>query len=171
MIEKVKKLREEIESASVSSEEDLEKFRLQFISKKGELASLFQHLREIPNEKKKEFGHLVNEVKQLAHSKFRDLIQQLNQNQSAKTGFKLDLSLPTGDPTGSIHPITATKNNIIEIFKRIGFHVALWIGLANIVFELVAELADGILDWPGGTVSQPTNRSARHDADVVSYFQ
>jgi len=124
VIEKVKKLREEIESASVSSEEDLEKFRLQFISKKGELASLFQHLREIPNEKKKEFGHLVNEVKQLAHSKFRDLIQQLNQNQSAKTGFKLDLSLPTGDPTGSIHPITATKNNIIEIFKRIGFHVA-----------------------------------------------
>jgi len=85
---------------------------------------LFQHLCEIPSEKKKEFGHMVNEVKQLAHSKFRDLIQQLNQNQSAKTGFKLDLSLPTGDPTGSIHPITATKNNIIEIFKRIGFHVA-----------------------------------------------
>jgi len=122
--EKVKKLKEEIESASVSSKEDLENFRLRFISKKGVLTGLFQYLREIPGDEKKEFGHMVNEIKKLAHSKFKDLIQQLDQNQSAKTGFEADLSLPTGNPTGSIHPITATKNSIIEIFKRIGFHVA-----------------------------------------------
>jgi len=124
MFEKVEELTEEIKASVAESQEELELYRLRFISKKGELASLFQQLKDIPNDRKREFGQAVNQIKKLAQDRFKELIGHLDNNQSSEQFSNLDLTLPAEDPIGSIHPITATRNRIIEIFKRIGFNVS-----------------------------------------------
>ena len=124
MFKKVEELTREIEAASAETKDDLEEYRLKFISKKGELSSLFQELKDIPNDRKREFGQAVNEVKQLAQSRFKELITHLEAKDSSGNLTDLDLTLPVDDPIGAIHPITSTRNKIIEIFKRIGFNVA-----------------------------------------------
>ncbi len=124
MFGKVKEIVEEIKASSVNTKEDLEKYRLKFISKKGVIPSLFQHLKDIPDNKKKEFGQAVNEVKQIAQEKFKSLVEQLEKASGTSETLDFDLTLPAEDPIGSIHPISATRNNIIDVFKRIGFNVA-----------------------------------------------
>ena len=124
MLNKIKALKQEIESATAVTQDELEQYRLHFISKKGELTNLFQELKNIPTDKKREFGQALNEIKQLAQSKFRDLVSDLERKKSIPAGTDADLTLPAYDPVGSVHPITATRNRIIEIFKRIGFNVA-----------------------------------------------
>ena len=124
MFDKVEELSQEIKRSVAETKEDLERYRLRFISKKGELSELFEELKNIPNERKREFGQAVNNVKQLAQNRFKELIENLEKNRNDKESSTLDLTLPAEDPVGSIHPITATRNKIIEIFKRIGFNVA-----------------------------------------------
>ena len=123
MFDKVKELAEEIKSVRVKTQEDLENYRLRFISKKGALPSLFQQMKDIPNEKKKEFGQAINEIKQLAQDRFKEFINELNGNENDNLESSFDLTLPAEDSIGSIHPISATRNTIIDIFKRIGFNV------------------------------------------------
>jgi len=124
MFDKVKEIVEEIKASSIKSKEDLEQYRIKFISKKGVIPSLFQHLKDIPNDKKKEYGQVVNEVKQIAREKFKSLVKQLEQASDTSVTLDFDLTLPAEDPIGSIHPISATRNTIIDVFKRIGFNVA-----------------------------------------------
>ena len=124
MLDKIKALKQEIASATAETQDELEQYRLRFISKKGELTGLFQELKNISTDKKREFGQAVNEVKQLAQSKFMDLVSDLERKKSKPAGTDADLTLPATDPVGSVHPVTATRNSIIEIFKRIGFNVA-----------------------------------------------
>jgi len=123
MFDRVRKLAEEIKSATVKTQDDLEKYRLRFISKKGALPDLFQQIKEVPNERKKEFGQAINELKQLAQEKFKFFIEELDgaNKQSPEPSF--DFTLPAEDAVGSIHPISATRDTIVDIFKRIGFNV------------------------------------------------
>jgi phenylalanyl-tRNA synthetase alpha chain len=121
--EKVKSLQKEIDAFIASSKESLEVYRLKFISKKGELAALFDELKSIPNDQKKSAGQLLNELKKLAETKFRELNERI---ETESTGnVEIDLSLPTiPNKIGNLHPLTLTRLRIIEVFERLGFSVA-----------------------------------------------
>ncbi len=123
--DKIKQILAEIAAATVSTPDDLEAYRMRFISKKSVVGELFAAMRDIPSEQKKDFGQLINGVKQAAEDKFQELIQTLNQGATKKNAEGMDLTLPPGNfPVGGIHPLTATRQRIIEIFERIGFNLS-----------------------------------------------
>jgi phenylalanyl-tRNA synthetase alpha chain len=123
--DKIKQILAEIAAATATSPDELEVYRMRFISKKSVVGELFALMREIPNEDKKEFGQLINSVKNAAEDKFQELIQSLNEGPKQKNTNELDLTLPAGNlPIGGIHPLTATRQRIIEIFERIGFNLS-----------------------------------------------
>src|SRR5690349_18276230 len=88
----IESLLQEVKSFSVKTKQDLESFRLKFISKKGAIGELFDNLKQIPAERKKEFGKILNELKQTAESKFAELNDKLQSSDEVKTD--LDLTLP-----------------------------------------------------------------------------
>ncbi len=124
MLEHVNSLRQEIESFQPATADSLEAFRLKYLSRKGIIPSLFDDLKQLPPEKKKEVGKPLNELKQLAEGKFRDWTEQLGGSlQQASVGIDLTLP-PVPDTLGSMHPLNLTRYRIIEIFERLGFNVA-----------------------------------------------
>ncbi|UJP65760.1 phenylalanine--tRNA ligase subunit alpha [Mongoliitalea daihaiensis] len=123
--EKIEKIKEAIQEAKAANQEQLEAYRMQFISKKSVVGELFAEMRTIPNEQKKAFGQVVNEVKELAESKFKELIEHVSASTKQSKSTELDLTLPPSNlSAGGIHPLTATRQRIIEIFERIGFNLS-----------------------------------------------
>ena len=123
MKEKIKKNIKEIESFSALSKEEIEIFRIKYLGKKGLINSYFIDFKLLDNDKKKDVGQLLNQLKNSAHSKVEELKKQLSPSNSQP---KLnDLSRP-GDPIqiGSRHPISIVKNRIVEIFSNIGFTIS-----------------------------------------------
>lgn len=123
MLEIVQNLRDQIESISLTSKEEAEQFRLQYLSKKGAIQDLFKEFRNVPSEQKKAFGSALNELKQLAEGKHKEALEGFES--TAATGVNGDITRP-GTPAewGAIHPINAIKDEIVDIFKRIGFNVS-----------------------------------------------
>jgi len=124
MIEKIHKLIEEAEAFSTQSLKELEEFRIEFLGKKGLLNDLFASFKEVPNEQKKDFGQAINKLKSVAQEKVSSLKATL-ENTSNEASLFGDLSRP-GEPfnIGARHPISLVKNQIIDIFSRIGFNVS-----------------------------------------------
>jgi len=107
MLKEIEQLKEEIDSYLVDGQESLEKYRLRFISRKGRLAELFGDLKQVSADDKREIGAALNQLKQQAQVKFRELAEQLNQQKAPKGGGFQDYTLPPiPDPKGSIHPLT-----------------------------------------------------------------
>jgi phenylalanyl-tRNA synthetase alpha chain len=125
IFEQVQLTMKQLEQAQPANAQELEAFRIQFIGSKGVVKSLMEGMREVPNERKKEFGQLVNALKQQAEEKFQNLksVFEAQQESAATTG--LDLTR-TGEPLslGARHPVSITMNRIIRIFEKIGFVVA-----------------------------------------------
>lgn len=123
MIEKIKASIQEVEAFDTSTMEEVEAFRIKYLGKKGLLNAYFAEFKKVPNEEKKEFGQTVNELKQAAQDKVDTLKEKLGtQDEDSIYG---DLTRP-GEPInlGARHPISQVKNQIIEIFSRIGFNVS-----------------------------------------------
>lgn len=123
MEEKIQSLLEEINSFSAKTKNEIEAFRLKFISKKGVVAEMFEELKAIPAEQKKVFGKVLNNLKQKAESKFTEMSEGFQDNSSASADIDLTLP-PVPNKVGNLHPLTLTKLRIIEIFERLGFSVA-----------------------------------------------
>ncbi|WP_422355586.1 phenylalanine--tRNA ligase subunit alpha [Roseivirga pacifica] len=124
MASKLETIAEEIKSYSVSNQEELEAYRLRFIGRKNVLVDLFAEIRNVPNEEKKAYGQAVNELKELAQTKFQELIASLETAEDDSES-PIDLTLPpVHSEFGSIHPLTATRQRFIQIFERIGFNVS-----------------------------------------------
>ena len=125
MLNKVEEIREALKAATAKSQEELEQFRIQYISKKSVVNELFGRFKDVPNEQKKEFGAKLNELKQAVQDKFKELISEVDSGSTSSGSTDIDLTLPpVGNTMGSIHPLTATRNRIVEIFERIGFNVS-----------------------------------------------
>ncbi|NNK81930.1 MAG: phenylalanine--tRNA ligase subunit alpha [Flavobacteriaceae bacterium] len=124
MIDRLKELIGEAEAFKAQSKEEVEAFRIKFLGKKGLLNQYFAEFKNVPNELKKEFGQTINKLKTSAQEKVEALKQELENNEQDK-GHHDDLSRP-GEPIeiGSRHPISIVKNQIIDIFSRIGFNVS-----------------------------------------------
>lgn len=123
MEERIKKLLEEVTAFKAANKDAIENFRLKFISRKGAITELFEELKKVSVEEKKKIGKVLNELKQSAEAKLTTLQESLENTQSSNT--EIDLTLPSiPNKVGSLHPLTLTKNRIIEIFERLGFNVA-----------------------------------------------
>ncbi len=124
MIDTLKKHIAEVESFTADSNEAVEAFRIKYLGKKGLLNDFFVEFKNVPNDRKKEFGQTINELKNLATDKVNTLKEALN-NQTSEKAVYGDLTRP-GEPIelGARHPISIVKNQIIEIFSRIGFNVS-----------------------------------------------
>ena len=124
MQNKIKSIEVEISNYLIHKSEELESFRLKFISKKGALAELFEEFKSVSTEEKKALGKTLNELKQLAEAKFKELSEKL-ESSATTTSTQIDLSLPpVSEKTGNLHPLNLTRYKIIEIFERLGFSVA-----------------------------------------------
>ncbi|MEX2568908.1 MAG: phenylalanine--tRNA ligase subunit alpha [Cyclobacteriaceae bacterium] len=123
--EKIDQIKAEIHAASAKTPEELDAFRMRFISKKSVVGELFAVMKKLPNEQKRAYGQLINGVKELAEEKFKNLIEQVNGQKRKQKSGDLDLTLPpTTWAVGGIHPLTATRQRIVEIFERIGFNLS-----------------------------------------------
>ncbi|MCK0108134.1 phenylalanine--tRNA ligase subunit alpha [Flavobacteriaceae bacterium S0825] len=124
MIEKIKELIEEAEAFSAQSMDEIEAFRIKYLGKKGLLNDYFAEFKNVANEQKKEFGQAINKLKTTAQEKVNALKEELESKDEVKGNIE-DLSRP-GEPIeiGSRHPISIVKNQIIDIFSRIGFNVS-----------------------------------------------
>lgn len=124
MLETVTRLSQEIHSCQPVDAEALETFRLKYLSRKGIIPTLFDEMKQLPPDKKREVGKPLNELKQLAEGKFREWTEQLGSSVQQST-TTIDLTLPpVPDTLGSLHPLNLTRYRIIEIFERLGFNVA-----------------------------------------------
>ena len=123
MIKEIDKHIEDLGNINISSIDDLEKFRIKYISKKGVVTSMFSQLKNVPNDQKKEVGLKINSVKQ----KVLDIISLHKEkflSKSSNDSFQ-DLTKPADFiKLGSKHPISIVKNKIIDIFLKIGFDIS-----------------------------------------------
>ena len=121
--ERISGLLSQVESMNAANAEELEALRIKFLSKKGEIASLFTEFRNVPNEQKKELGAQLNTLKDRATERLNELREQFEQ--AAQVLDKPDLTR-TPDPIllGTRHPLSLVREEIIDIFSRIGFVVA-----------------------------------------------
>ena len=122
MLDKVKSLLSEVEGTSASTSEEIENFRLRFIGRNNIINELFEDFKKVPADQKRELGPALNQLKNLAQSKLKELATSIEKSGDTSNG--VDVTLPgINDVEGSIHPISQTRNRIIEIFERQGFNV------------------------------------------------
>ena len=123
MIKKIKSLLSEIESLSASNLEELEALRIKYLSKKGLIPSLMDEFRNVPADQKREVGMMLNELKQKAQDKIQSLKKQFETDEAAYSDIDLSrTAYPI--PLGTRHPISIVKEEICDIFKRLGFSIA-----------------------------------------------
>ncbi len=124
IFDRVKALQEEIDQFTTQDAEALEAFRIRFLGSKNIIKPLFSEIRNVPNERKKEFGQLLNTLKQTAKEKYDSTRAGLAQTTQKGEDIP-DLTLP-GMPVaeGAFHPVSIIMDEVIDIFRRIGFSVA-----------------------------------------------
>lgn len=124
MIEKIKQYTQEIEATVLNSAEEVEQFRIKWLSRKGLIGELFEDFKSATPEEKRSLGKTLNELKQLTESKWKDG-QSATESEEGQQGSDYDLTLPgEAAPIGSRHPLSLVRKEITEIFARIGFTVA-----------------------------------------------
>ena len=123
--ERIAELQQQVAELKAANAEELEALRLKYMSKKGAIPQLFDEFRTVPKEEKAVLGASINQLRQAAEARFNDLREQLGALASQAAVEKADLTR-TPDPIalGTRHPLSLVREEIIEIFSRIGFTVA-----------------------------------------------
>ena len=123
MLEKIEQLISEINGLKAQTADELEALRLKYLSKKGAINDLMADFRNVPNEQKREIGQKLNELKNLAQDKINSLKEAFDAQKAVaekpdltRTAYPVEL--------GTRHPLNIVKNEIIEIFSRLGFVLA-----------------------------------------------
>lgn len=123
ILEEIKRLTQEAKLLSISTPEELEGFRLTYLSKRGKFSELFEQFRNLPGNEKKAVGKPLNEAKRLFETIYEECKTQLGS--SPKTHTKDDLTKPdTALSKGYKHPISLMQDEIISVFEKIGFNVS-----------------------------------------------
>lgn len=123
MIDKINKLLSELENIKAGNAEDIEKIRIKYLSKKGEISSLMNDFRNVTADQKREVGMKLNDLKEAAQNKINSLKESVENTQSSdnnidltRTAYPLNL--------GTRHPLSLVKKEICDIFMRLGFSIA-----------------------------------------------
>jgi phenylalanyl-tRNA synthetase alpha chain len=125
MLEELKNLRERISEhlPKLDNAEKLEKFKLEFLVKKGEIQQFFDRLKSVPVDIKPVLGKEINEIRKIAETSYKELSEKFESQKSQMPD--IDLTLPGRTfPTGSYHPVLKNIDDFVAIFKSMGFSVA-----------------------------------------------
>ena len=123
ILDKIAKLLEEVKGLNASTPEEIETLRLKYLSKKGEINTLMADFRNVPAEQKKEVGIKINGLKQTALERINALREQCEEHEADSDDTDLTRT-PYPIRFGTRHPLTIVKNEIIDIFSRMGFTLA-----------------------------------------------
>ncbi len=123
MIERINAIRAELETAAAASAAEVEALRIKYLSKKGAIAALMNDFRTVPAEQKRELGQALNELKTFATERINTLREEAES--AGGNAGALDLSR-TAAPLreGTRHPLSLVREQIIDIFRRLGFTIA-----------------------------------------------
>jgi phenylalanyl-tRNA synthetase alpha chain len=125
LFDQVQQLLEQVEAANISNPAELEAFRVQYLGSNGSIKNIMGGMRDVPNERKRDFGQVVNHLKQTAEAKWQTLKTTFEEQAEQAVAGQIDLTRPGEQlPIGSRHPVSITMNRIIRVFERIGFVVA-----------------------------------------------
>ena len=114
---------QQVQEMQAQSAEQMEALRIKYLSKKGEITELFNQFREVPKEEKKELGIQLNALRQLAESRLQEMREAFEAQKEVED--KQDLTrTPEPIALGTRHPLSLTKEELIDIFSRLGFTVA-----------------------------------------------
>lgn len=123
MIEKIQELMAEIEGLKASNAEEIEALRIKYLSKKGEISALMNDFRNVAADQKRELGQRLNALKQAATDKINTLREQYQSEDRVDEG--IDLTRPAyPEEVGTRHPLSLVRQEIVDIFSRMGFSVA-----------------------------------------------
>ena len=123
ILEKIDQLLQEVGNLKASNAEEIEQLRLKYLSKKGEITALMADFRNVAADQKKTVGMKINELKQLAMQKINELKEQNEVAEESADDFDLTRSAYPIQ-LGTRHPLNIVKNQIIDIFQRMGFTLA-----------------------------------------------
>jgi len=124
MKDRIEELLKEIESFTASSKEHVEEFRIKILSKKGRVTELFDDFKNVAPELRKDVGQKLNELKTKATDKINHLKEKF-ENRNDDKNLDIDLTLPAENiAVGSRHPLSIVRDQIVDIFSKIGFTVS-----------------------------------------------
>ena len=154
MREELENLKTQIESFEILKLEQVEEFRLKYLTKKSELNDLVEKFKTVPGEMKKEIGQLLNLVKDKAKEKFLEAQNKFEHKTAITNSNKIDFTLPSELTfNGARHPLAIIENDIITIFTKLGF-----------VYAEGPEIED---DWHNfSALNFPKNHPARDMQDT-----
>lgn len=124
LLQKIAGFKEEVAAEVAGTADLVEAFRIKWLGTKGLVKAIMGEMKNVPVDQKKEFGQILNEFKIFVETKFETLKENATGGAGAGAAA-IDLSLP-GDPiaVGTRHPLNLVRNQIVSIFKRLGFAVA-----------------------------------------------
>ncbi|MBP3737800.1 MAG: phenylalanine--tRNA ligase subunit alpha [Muribaculaceae bacterium] len=123
LIDKIEALKGQIAELKADNEAALEELRIKYLSKKGEVAALFNEFKSVAPEQKREMGQRLNELKNLATERINCLKETFKAQEKEKN--KIDITRPAFPAElGTRHPISVVRKQIIDIFSRLGFTLA-----------------------------------------------
>ena len=123
MKDKIEEIKKEIENLQIETAEAAEQLRIKYLSKKGELSKLFDEFKTIPVDQKREVGQALNTLKAFVKDRINILKEGFEND--GKEESDMDLTLPaTSFELGGRHPLSIVRNEIIDIFARLGFTVS-----------------------------------------------
>ncbi|MBQ9092726.1 MAG: phenylalanine--tRNA ligase subunit alpha [Prevotella sp.] len=123
ILEKIEALKVEVANMTANNAAETDELYVKHLSKKGDITLLMQDFRNVPAEQKKEVGMKINELKQMCIARINELKEQTAVQESGDDTIDLTRT-PYPIQLGSRHPLTIVKNEIIDIFQRMGFTLA-----------------------------------------------
>lgn len=122
MKEKIEQILNEVRNFNAENKDELENFRITYLSKKGVIPALFADFKNVSPELRKEMGMRLNELKNTVQEKVEEQLQKFESQHSSEAGF--DMSMPTNEMKGARHPLSIVRRDINEIFEHLGFTIA-----------------------------------------------
>jgi len=124
LLQQIEAIKAEIAATVATTPDSVEQYRIKYLGTKGLVKQIMGEMKNVPNEQKKEFGQILNGFKIVAEEKMMQLQEALGDS-GEQGGANFDFTLP-GDPipVGTRHPLNLVRNQMISIFKRLGFAVA-----------------------------------------------
>ena len=122
--DKIADLLRQVEEMKAANADEVEALRIKFLSKKGAITELFNEFREVPKEEKKELGQALNQLRQAAEVRINEMREKAS-DAGMQLADKQDLTrTPDTIELGTRHPLSLVREEIVDIFSRIGFTVA-----------------------------------------------
>ena len=123
LIQQIETITKEIQNTVATTSVEVEAFRIKYLGTKGLVKNMMGEMKSVPNEQKKEFGQILNAFKVAAEEKLEALLAALGETTTLDAN--IDTSLPGDEFTvGTRHPLNLVRNQMVSIFKRLGFAVA-----------------------------------------------